>query len=494
MACLLAIDQSTSATKALLLDLNGETLGYASCEHRQFYPQPGWVEHDAEEIWRNTLAVIAEVLAGAPAYQRDLACISIANQRETIVVFERGTGRPLHPAIVWQCRRGDPLCALQKELGRSDDVRDRSGLRIDSYFSASKLQWLVRERPDIAARLADGTALIGTIDTYLIYRLTQGAVFATDATNASRTLLYDIRRLGWDRELCDWWQVPMAALAEVRACSANFGQTTLGGLLHRPVPIHGVMGDSQAAMFAQQCVTVGSAKVTFGTGSSVLMNAGTRPPATLRSAVGTVAWVRAGEPTYAVEGVVTSSAATLTWLRDQLGIITDVSESEALAADLSADDSVYLVPAFSGLGAPWWREAARGAIVGLSAHSDRRHVVRAALESIAYQLRDVLEMMRSEAGVELQELRADGGPTANRLLMQFVADIVGVDMRVARRADRAPLGAALMGALGAGLDVPTARFAGGADDVVYRRRMAPERAQSRYAGWQRAVNQVLCGT
>jgi glycerol kinase len=494
MACLLAIDQSTSATKALLLDLNGEMLGYASCEHRQIYPQPGWVEHDAEEIWLNTLAVTGEVLAGARAGQRDLACVSIANQRETVVVFERGTGRPLHPAIVWQCRRGDSLCALQKELGRSDDVRDRSGLRIDSYFSASKLQWLVRERPDIAARLADGTALIGTIDTYLIYRLTHGSVFATDATNASRTLLYDIRRLRWDRELCDWWQVPVAALAEVRACSANFGETTLEGRLDRPVPIHGVMGDSQAAMFAQQCVTVGSAKVTFGTGSSVLMNSGTRPPATLRSAVGTVAWVHAGEPTYALEGVVTSSAATLTWLRDQLGIIDDASESEALAADLPADDSVYLVPAFSGLGAPWWREAARGAIVGLSAHSDRRHIVRAALESIAYQLRDVLEMIRSEAGVELRELRADGGPTANRFLMQFVADIVGVDLRVARRADRAPLGAALMGALGMGLAVPTSRFAGSADDVVYRRKMAPERAQSRYAGWQRAVNQVLCGT
>jgi glycerol kinase len=494
MACLLAIDQSTSATKALLLDLHGETLGYASCEHRQIYPKPGWVEHDAEEIWRNTLAVTQGALAGVRARRQDLACISIANQRETIVVFERGTGRPLHHAIVWQCRRGDSLCARQKELGRSDAVRDRSGLRIDSYFSASKLQWLVRERPDIAARLAAGTALIGTIDTYLIYRLTQGSVFATDPTNASRTLLYDIRRLCWDRQLCDWWQVPETALAEVRTCSAHFGQTTLDGQLDRPVPIHGVMGDSQAAMFAQQCVTVGSAKVTFGTGSSVLMNAGTSPPATLRSAVGTVAWVYAGEPTYALEGVVTTSAATLTWLRDQLGIISDAGESEALAADLPADDSVYLVPAFSGLGAPWWREGARGAIVGLSAHSDRRHIVRAALESIAYQLRDVLEMMRSEAGVELQELRADGGPTANRFLMQFVADIVGVDLRVARRADRAPLGAALMGALGVGLAVPTSQFVGSADDVVYRRRMAPEQAQSRYAGWQRAVNQVLCGT
>jgi len=384
--------------------------------------------------------------------------------------------------------------AEQLERGRALAIRDKSGLRIDSYFSASKLQWLVRERPDTAARLASGSALIGTIDTYLIYRLTHGAVFATDHTNASRTLLYDIRRLQWDRDLCDWWQVPQTALAQVRACNANFGVTNLDGQLEQPVQICGVMGDSHAAMFAQQCVQTGSAKVTFGTGSSVLLNAGSEPPAALRSAVSTLAWVRTGTPTYALEGIVTSSAATMAWLRDQLGIIGDFAESEVLAAELSADDGVYIVPAFSGLGAPWWRETARGAIVGLSAHTDRRHIVRAALESIAYQLRDIVEMMRNEAGVELHEIRADGGPTANRILMQFVADIVGVDLRVARRADRAPLGAALMGALGAGLPVTPAQFTGGADDVVYRRKMAPEQAQGRYTGWLRAVDQVLCGT
>lgn len=493
MQCLLALDQSTSATKAVLLDLQGEVLHFASREHRQLYPQPGWVEHDAEEIWRNTLAVMNEVLDEGEIENLELASLSIANQRETIVVFERETGRPLYPAIVWQCRRGDALCAEQGRLGREAVLREKSGLRVDSYFSASKLQWLMRERPEVAAKLASGRALIGTIDSYLIYRLTGGQVFATDHTNACRTLLYDLRKLHWDEELCRWWQVPCDALAEIRASDACFGETTLQGKLARAVPIRGVMGDSHAAMFAQQCVTVGSAKVTFGTGSSVLMNAGSAPPRGLQAAVSTLAWVRGDVPTYALEGIITSSAATLTWLQAQLGILTNIAGAEALSENLSAGSAgVYVVPAFAGLGAPWWREGARGAIVGLSAHSDRRHVVCAALEAIAYQLRDVLEMMRAEASVNLREIRADGGPTANALLMQFVSDIVGLELRVARRADRAARGAALMGALGAALPVDVARFTSAEDDIVYRRQMTAEEAQARYAGWLRAVSQVLC--
>lgn len=493
MRCLLALDQSTSATKAVLLDLNGEVLHFASREHRQLYPQPGWVEHDAEEIWGNTLAVTNQVLDEAAIEGLELASLSIANQRETVVVFERDTGRPVRPAIVWQCRRGDALCAEQGQLGRGPALREKSGLRVDSYFSAPKLQWLVRECPQVAAQLASGHALIGTVDTYLIYRLTGGRVFATDHTNACRTLLYNLRKLQWDEELCRWWEVPRNALAEIRASDASFGETTLDGKLARAIPIRGVMGDSHAAMFAQQCVTVGSAKVTFGTGSSVLMNAGGAPPRGLEAAVSTLAWVQGDEPTYALEGIITSSAATLTWLQAQLGILTSITGAEALSEGLVAGSAgVYVVPAFAGLGAPWWRESARAAIVGLSAHSDRRHVVCAALEAIAYQLRDILEMMRTEAGVNLREIRADGGPTANVPLMQFVADIVGLELRVARRADRAARGAALMGALGAALPVDPARFTGAVDDIVYRRQMTAEQAQARYEGWLRAVSQVLC--
>jgi glycerol kinase len=482
--CILAIDQSTSATKAVLFDLRAQTLDSESCEHHQHYPQPGWVEHDAEEIWRNTLAVSGEVARRARVRKDSIVHLSIANQRETIVVFDRLSGKPLHPAIVWQCRRGDPFCALQNELGRTAAIRSRTGLRVDSYFSASKLQWLMRQRPDIAAQLARGDALIGTVDTYLIYRLTGGSVFATDPTNACRTLLYDIARRCWDRELCEWWEVPRQALPEVRGSDAEFGRTTLVGQLDEPVPIRGVMGDSQATLFAHRCLDIGSAKVTFGTGSSVLLNAGNELPGGLNGVVTTLAWVRGERPTYALEGIITCSAATLNWLRDQLGIIEKVSDCEALAREISDDQGVYVVPAFSGLGAPYWREAARAAIVGLSAHSDRRHVVRAALESMAYQLRDVLEMMRKETGVTLREIRADGGPAANAFLMQFVADIVGVDLRVAKRPDRAALGAALMGARGVHPHQ-------GDDEIVYRRTMTPARAQARYEGWLRAVGQVL---
>lgn len=489
MRAVLAIDQSTSATKAVLLDASGQVVDSASREHRQYYPQPGWVEHNAEEIWENLLAVCRLVLERKPGNGCELTHISIANQRETIVVFERGTGRPMYPAVVWQCRRGMELCARQARLGRAEAIRERTGLPVDTYFSASKLQWLIREHPDLAAQLSVGDALIGTMDTYLIHRLTAGAVFATDHTNASRTLLYDIRRLQWDDELCAWWDVPRGSLAQVRPSDATFGETTLGGCLRQPVPIRGVMGDSQAALFAHRCFESGSAKVTFGTGSSVLLNVGGTLPTGVKGSVASLAWVLDGEPIYALEGIITCSAGTLNWLRDQLGVIDEVAECESLARSVSGDEGVYVVPAFAGLAAPYWQAEARAAIVGLTAHSDRRHVVRAGLESMAYQVRDVLEMMREESGVELREIHADGGPVANQFLMQFVADIVGVSLRVAARADQSAMGAVLMGMRGA--SIGPADSGAISDEVVYTRAMEPKLADRQYAGWRRAVGQVL---
>ncbi|HEX2101448.1 MAG TPA: FGGY family carbohydrate kinase, partial [Candidatus Synoicihabitans sp.] len=270
----LAVDQSTSATKALLFDDAGTVLDREALPHRQHYPQPGWVEHDAEEIWQNTLTVLRSVAARAEAAGRAPVCLSLTNQRETVVVFNRVTGQPLHPAIVWQDRRGDQLCAAQAAAGREPAIHERTGLRLDAYFSSSKLQWLVQQRPELARRLASGDAVVGTIDAYLVHRLTQGRVFATDHTNACRTLLFDLRRLQWDNELCGWWDVPRAALPEIRASADHFGETTLDGALPRPLPICGVMGDSQASLFAQRCFRVGSAKVTMGTGSSLLLNTG----------------------------------------------------------------------------------------------------------------------------------------------------------------------------------------------------------------------------
>ena len=492
MPCVLALDQSTSATKALLFDEAGRCLDRESREHGQFYPRPGWVEHDAEEIWRNTLAVLRTLVARHPHRVADLIGLSLTNQRETIVVFERGSGRPLHPAIVWQDRRGDPFCAEQAAAGRETATHARTGLKLDAYFSGSKLQWLVRFHPELRRQLASGEALIGTIDAYLIYRLTRGAVFATDSTNASRTLLYDIGRLGWDEELCAWWEVPMAALPEVRESAAPFGATTLDGALDHPLPICGVMGDSQASLFAQRCFEPGMAKVTFGTGSSVLLNIGSQLRRSEHGVLTALAWVIGGVPTYAFEGIIISSAATLVWLRDQLGLVADMRELDRLALKVTDADGVYLVPAFSGLGLPHWRPDARAAIVGLSTHSDRRHVARAGLESIAYQVREALDAMRTEAGVPLQSLQVDGGTTANRFLMQFTADLTGVELRIATMADCSPLGAALMGMYGLGLHPDLGKLAAlPGEATVYRPVMPPERVQQLYSGWQRAVQQVV---
>ncbi len=488
----LAIDQSTSATKALLYDAAGMVIDKETCEHRQIYPQPGWVEHDAEEIWQNTLAVVRSIVARQTAGLAEVTCVSITNQRETVVVFERSTGKPLHNAIVWQCRRGDSICRELADLGHESRVTRLTGLRLDTYFSASKLKWLVRNRPDLAKRLESGDALIGTIDAYLIYRLTGGGVFATDHTNASRTLLYDISALRWDPWLCGLFDVPIKALPEVRESSAFFGETTFGGLLSRPLSIMGVMGDSQASLFGQRCLQPGMAKVTFGTGSSVLLNIGGTLRFSSSGAVSTIAWVHRGEPTYSFEGIINYSAATIAWLRDQLGLIQSARESGPLASAVPDNGGVYLVPAFAGLSAPYWSPQARAAIVGLSAHSSRHHVVRAAEESIAYQLRDVLEMMKTEAGVALQCIHADGGPTADRFLMQFTADMLGLELRVASVPDCSALGAVLAGRLGQGLFSNLNELSRLAREfTAFRPAMSRDLAERNYAGWKQAVKRAL---
>jgi glycerol kinase len=492
MSLFLALDQSTSATKALLFDADGRSLDRESREHKQFYPQPGWVEHDADEIWQNTLSVLQSLLSRQMARTAQIVSLSITNQRETIVVFDRATGRPLHPAIVWQCRRGDAFCAEHAAAGREPFVHQRTGLKLDAYFSASKLQWLVRHQPDLKAKLADGSAVIGTIDAYLIHRLTAGKVFATDSTNASRTLLYDIGRLCWDEELCRLWEVPVRALPEVRDSSAHFGDTTLDGLLSNPLPIRGVMGDSQASLFAQRCFSPGEAKVTFGTGSSLLLNIGAQPRFSSKGVLTALAWTHDGVPTYAFEGIIISSASTLTWLRDQLGLAGDVAAIEQLAQEVPDNGGVYLVPAFTGLGLPHWQPAARAAISGLSSHSDRRHVARAAFESIAYQIRDALDAMRAEARVPLVALHGDGGPTASKFLMQFTADLTGVELQVATMADCSPLGAVLASQLSLGVHPSISSLADAPrEETVCRPMLPPGQVAALYAGWQTAVRRSL---
>lgn len=492
MPTILAIDQSTSATKALLFDETGKALDRESRPHRQIYPQPGWVEHDAEEIWQNTLSVATAVYHRATQANRSPVCLSLTNQRETIVIFDRATGRPLAPALVWQDRRGDAICAEQARLGVESRLKRKTGLKLDAYFSGSKLRWLMEHRPELRAKLASGEALVGTIDAYLVYRLTAGQVFATDHTNASRTLLFDIARLDWDDELCDLWLIPRRALPSVRESTARFGETAFDGALSHPLPICGVMGDSQASLFAHRCYRPGDTKVTFGTGSSVLLNIGPEPEFLDEGVVTTLAWVHRGAPTYAFEGIIISSAATLAWLINQLGFAKDATEIEALAASVPDNGGVYLVPAFSGLGLPHWRPEARAAIVGLSGHSDRRHLARAAVESMAYQLRDVLEALRGYADVSLTSVHADGGPTANTTLMQFTADITGLELRVPSAPDCSPLGAAFAGALGLGIYSSLDELSRlPQPETVFRPAKTPEEIEAVCAGWAQAVESVI---
>jgi glycerol kinase len=492
MTAILAVDQSTSGTKALLFDEEGALLAKTALPHQQYYPQAGWVEHDAKEIYRNTVQVIRTVLERNPSYRDNIACLSITNQRETFVVFDRATGQPLHHAIVWQCRRGTPLCTELIAAGHEKRVHEVSGLKLDTYFPASKIKWLLDNHPAIKQQVTAGNALIGTIDTYLLYRLTQGSIFATDHTNASRTLLYDIHTLAWSEELCELFDVPITALPDIQDSSANFGHTTCDGVLQTPVPISGIMGDSQAALFAQRCFVAGSAKVTFGTGSSVLLNIGDEARLSDSGIVTTIAWVHAGKPVYSLEGIINFTGATIEWLRNQMQLINDASETEALAQEVEDTGGVYLIPAFVGLSAPYWQPDARAALIGLTPGSHRAHIVRAALEAIAYRIRDVLEMMKADSGIPLERLHGDGGMVNNQFLMQFVADMTRVPLRASQLAELSAQGAVMMGMLGTGqvnnLDALSSLPHHSLD---YSPQMSLTKADEFYAGWQVAIGQLL---
>ncbi|MBI5930535.1 MAG: glycerol kinase GlpK [Chloroflexi bacterium] len=492
MKVILAVDQSTSSTKAMLFNQHGELLGKTAVDHHQYYPQPGWVEHDAEEIYQNTLRAFGDLLKRNPAVKNNLLCLSLTNQRETIVIFDRKTGAPLHRAIVWQCRRGETYCSHLTEMGHSDGVQRLTGLKIDTYFPASKIKWLMDTSPNLRARLEDGSALTGTIDTYLIYRLTEGRSFLSDQTNACRTLLYDINTLTWSTTLCELFQVPRHALPEVIDSTAQFGETTLGGLLEKPIPICGVMGDSQAALFAERCFQPGMAKVTFGTGSSVLLNIGNTVRLSPNGIVTTIGWVYQGQPAYAFEGITNFTGGTITWMRDQMKLIESPQETEALAKSVPNNGGVYLIPAFVGLSAPYWQPNARAAIVGLTAASTKNHIVRAALESIAYQIRDVLDLMAADAGVALHYINGDGGMIHNHFLMQFVADITQITVRASSLSELSAFGAVMAGLLGMGVYDSLEALEGLPHHFAdYAPQMESVAVQEYYAGWKAAVQRIL---
>ena len=448
----LALDQGTSGTAALVFDHQGLPVAMADREHRQGYPHSGWVEHDPVEIFENTLAVGAEALRTGGIWAGQVAAIGITNQRETTVIWERASGRPVAPAIVWQDRRTAPQCQELRRAGLEPIIRERTGLLIDAYFSATKIQWLLDTVPDLRRRAEAGELAFGTIDSWLLWQMTAGAVHATDVSNAARTMLFNIHDRAWDDVLLDAMRIPRALLPEVRPSSGPFGELAgrardvLGGSMQ----IAGVAGDQHAALFGQACFEPGMSKNTYGTGSFLLLNTGTRAVRSRLGLLTTVAWEVGGVLEYALEGAVFVTGAAVQWLRDGLGIIRDAAETEALAHSVPDTGGMYFVPAFAGLGAPYWDMYARGAIVGLSGGTSREHIVRATLEAIAYQTADVLALMRDEGGLDVPLLRVDGGGTANAFLMQFQADLLGIPLEVAAVQETTARGAAYLAGLGIG--------------------------------------------
>ena len=485
---ILALDQGTTGSTALVVDPDGRVLARGYAELPQYFPQPGWVEHDPEEIWSTVERSARAALAEARVSGSEIAAVGITNQRETTIVWERATGRPIHRAIVWQCRRTAPLCDRLRADGVEELVRATTGLVLDAYFSGTKIRWLLDEVPGARARAERGDLAFGTVDAWLIWKLTGGRVHATDATNASRTLCLDLRTGDWDARMLEILGVPRAVLPAVGPSAGVVGETVDLGWLPRGVPIAGVAGDQQAALFGQACLTPGAAKNTYGTGCFMLLNTGHAPVASSHGLLTTIAWRIGGRTTYALEGSVFIAGAAIQWLRDGLGILRDAAESQALAESVPDTGGVYFVPAFVGLGAPHWDMYARGTVVGLTRGTTRAHLARAALESIAFQSRDVLEAMAADAGIAVEGLRVDGGAAANDFLCQFQADVLNVAVLRPRVIETTALGAAYLAGLGAGV-WRSAEDVGGR--WVLERRFEPRLDESaratRYDGWRRAV-------
>jgi glycerol kinase len=491
MAHILTIDQGTTGSTALVMDGRGRVVSRAYSEFTQFFPKPGWVEHDAEEIWKVSLKVMRLALRRAGVAAEAVAAIGITNQRETTIVWDRKTGKPVHRAIVWQDRRTSERCEELRGQGRLRMVKSRTGLVLDPYFSGTKVEWILQKGRGLARRAARGELAFGTVDSWLVWKLSGGQVHATDYTNASRTLLYDIHRRRWDPELCRMLHVPESMLAEVRPSSGEFCRTAKGLFGRAEIPVAGVAGDQQAALFGQLCVRPGMVKNTYGTGCFALMPVAKRPKVSKHGLLTTLACGPSGEPIYALEGSVFVAGAAIQWLRDGLGILRNAAESEALARSLRGNDGVYLVPAFAGLGAPYWNAEARGAIVGLTRGNGRAHLARAALEAIAYQSREVIDALAADTGARLREVRVDGGAAANDFLMQFQADQLGVAVNRPRVVETTAMGAAFLAGIAVGLWEPSQLEKMRVRDRVFRPKLAAGERASLFAGWQAAVARVL---
>jgi glycerol kinase len=483
---LLALDQGTTSSRALVIDYSGKVISVAQKEFTQFFPQPGWVEHDPNEIWVSQLGVASDAIIRSNISLGDIAAIGITNQRETAVVWDRKTGEPVFHAIVWQDRRTAPICDQMRGDGLEELIDSKTGLVIDAYFSGTKVRWMLENVPGVRERAERGELAFGTIDSWLIWKLTEGKVHVTDETNASRTMLFNIHTRDWDDELLRALHVPRSMLPAAKGSSEVYGEATVSTLAG--IPIAGIAGDQQAALFGQMCSRPGMVKNTYGTGSFMLMNTGTEPITSKNNLITTIAWRQGGQTYYALEGSVFITGAVVQWLRDGLGIIKTSPEVETLAASVEDSGGVLFVPAFVGLGAPHWDAYARGAIVGLTRGSTAAHIARAALESIAFQVTDVLTAMEADSGIKVAELRVDGGACANNLLMQSQADLLGVPVIRAANPETTAMGAAYLAGLAVGFYKSTDEIASQwASDRTFEPRIGQHEREKLHAGWNKAL-------
>lgn len=485
----LGIDQSTQGTKALLFDEEGSLICRTDLSHRQYINEKGWVEHDPEEIYVNTLAVVKNLVEKAGINKNDLAVLGISNQRETAMVWNRTTGKPVYNAVVWQCARGTQICEEIEKSGDADMIRSHTGLQLSPYFSAAKIAWVLKNVEGVQELADKGELCCGTIDSWLVYKLTGGKEFRTDYSNASRTQMFNISELKWDNQVCDLFGIPTSSLPEVTDSDGDYGTTDFEGYLDHEISIRGVLGDSHGALFGQGCVEKGMIKSTYGTGSSVMMNIGDKPVFSNR-VVTSLAWKLGGKVNYVLEGNINYTGAVITWLKDDLELISSPDETEQLARESNPADKSYLVPAFTGLGAPYWDSEATGILTGMTRTTKRKEIVRAALDCIAYQITDVIKAMSAESGIDISELRVDGGPTKNKYLMQFQSDIAHVTVQVPSSEELSGIGAAYAAGIAVGIYNKEEVL-----NKMTRTRFTPQMQSGecvqKYAGWKNAVEQVL---
>lgn len=488
---ILAIDQSTSGTKVLLVNEKGNILHKCSKSHKQFYPQAGWVEHDPVQIYENVKELMKELVQTSGISQEELAVLAITNQRETVVVWDKETGVPVYNAIVWQCRRTSDICKELKDQGYEEMIQSKTGLKADPYFSASKIKWILDHVDGVKNRAKEGKLLLGTIDSWLIWKLTCGKVHATDYSNASRTLLFNIETLQWDDDLLALFDIPRSMLPRIIDSNEIFGVTEDQSLPFTALPISGVIGDSQGALFGQKCFEAGMAKATYGTGTSVMMHTGELIRAT-NGLVTSIAWGLNGKVEYALEGIINSTGDVIKWLKEQLEIINGIDEAEKLACSLPDNQGVYLVPAFVGLGAPYWNPYTRAAILGMSRDTGKAHIVRAALESIAYQVKDVIELMQSESNIQIKVLKVDGGATSNSLLMQYQSDMLDINVTASKVAELSSMGSVYLAGLGIGIwkSIEEIKILN-QEKQVYQPLMTKDERDKYYQGWKQSVKGVL---